>query len=208
MINTRRKFLTTFFASLEANGVRYCILRNYDDLYGDASTDVDMIVSPYSLQRFERCLRESAEHAGFHFVHAARYVNYSYVFWNSIVGFLRVDFETEVRWRFFTVLTPREVLDARRRFAEFFVPHPEHESAVLFVAATWRGLMSDRYRRQLTALYLACEDKESLRCTLVKAFGPVGNALADFQAQAATADFETKLGGRVRWSLMMQSHLD
>lgn len=47
MIVARQNFLTALFADLEANGVRYCILGNYDDLYGNADTDLDLIVSPY-----------------------------------------------------------------------------------------------------------------------------------------------------------------
>ena len=207
MINTRRKFLTAFFTALEANGVRYCILRNYDDLYADISTDVDMIVSPYSLKRFERCLRETADQTGFHFVHAARYVNYSFVFWHPVAKFVRIDFETDLRWRLFTVLSTRAMLDARRRHEEFFIPHPEHESVVIFVAAIWRGYITPRYRAQLAILYRECSDKESLRKVLIRAFGPVGETLAAFQAQAESASFDGKFCNRVRWGLMMQSHL-
>lgn len=207
MIDARREFFTKFFAALEANGVRYCILRNYDNLYADASTDVDMIVSQHSLGRFERCLRESAESSGFHFVHTARYVNYSHVFWHPKAGFVRIDFETEIRWRLFTVLTARQTLDARRRHQEFFIPHPEHESVILFVAAIWRGELSERYRRQLIALYAACTDKRALCRTMVNAFGGVGNILAAFQARAETAPFDAKFCRKVRRHLILRSHL-
>jgi thymidylate kinase len=207
MIPTRREFLTTFFASLEANGVRYCVMRNYDDLYADVSTDVDMLLSSYSLARFERCLHEAAERAGFHFVHSARYVNHSRVFWHPRAGFIRIDFETDVRWRLFTVLNARELLDRRRRRQEFFIPHPEDESAILFVAAIWRGLLSERYRRQLATLHAACPDPSGLRRSLVRAFGPAGQTLADLQAQAITGSFDQKLVQRVRRSLLFQTHL-
>jgi thymidylate kinase len=206
MIPTRQSFLTTFFASLEANGVRYCLLRNYHDLYADADTDVDLMVSEYSLERFERCLRTAAELTGFHFVHSARYVNYSHVFWHPRAGFIRIDFETDVRWRLFTVLSARELLDRRQRHQEFFIPHPEDESVVLFVTALWRGLLSERYRKQLAALYAACPDPASLRQTLGRAFGAAGETLADFQAQAATGRFDRKLVTRVRLSLVFQAH--
>ena len=206
MIETRRKFLTTLFKSLEANGVRYCLLRNYENLYASADTDVDLIVSEYSLDRFENCLRSAAERTDFHFVHSARYVNYSYVFWNQLAGFIRIDFETEVRWRFFTVLSAREVLDRRRRHEEFFVPHPEDESTVLYVAAIWRNLLSERYRKQLATLYASCPDPASLQRALVRAFGDAGRALADFQAQAATETFDLKLAARVRRSLAFRTH--
>jgi thymidylate kinase len=207
MIETRRKFLTAFFAALEANGVRYCVMRNYDDLYANDSTDVDMIVSAYSLDRFRRCLRESADSTGFYFVHAARYVNYSQVFWHPIAGFVRIDFETEVRWRLFTVLTARETLDGRQRHQEFFIPHPEHESVILFVAAIWRGELSERYRRQLILLYSRCPDRESLRRTLADAFGGVGNLLADLQGQVEMRVVDSKFWRRLRWHLVLRSHL-
>jgi thymidylate kinase len=202
MIPSREIFLTTFFASLERNGVRYCVMRNYDNLYGDASTDVDMLLSPYSLERFERCLREAADQAGFQFVHSARYVNYSHVFWHPRAGFIRIDFETQLRWRLFTLLNARELLDRRRRYQEFFIPHPEDESAILFLAALWRGQLSERYRRQLAALHLACQDADGLRRTLKRAFGEAGGALADFQAQAITEPFDQAVVKRVRRSLL------
>src|SRR5439155_358140 len=82
--------------------------------------------------------------------------------------------ETKVRWRLLTVLTAREVLDARRRHQEFFIPHPRHETVILFVAAIWRRALSERYREQLSRLYAACADKEALRGELVEAFGLAG----------------------------------
>ncbi len=206
MTESRRRFLTRLFASLEANGVRYCLLRNYDNLYASADTDVDLIVSEYSLERFELCLREAAAQTDFHFVHSARYVNYSFVFWHSLAGFVRIDFETDVRWRFFTVLNAREILDRRQRYEEFFIPHPEDESAVLYVAAIWRNLLSDRYRKQLAALYGRCPDPQALERKLVGCFGGAGRKLAAFQAQASSATFDRRLARQVRWSLALRTH--
>ena len=128
MSNPRRQFLSRFFGDLEQNGIRYCIQRNYDNLYdNDLATDLDMIVSEYSRGRFEQCLQEAAARTGFRFVHQARYVNYSQVFWHPTAGFVRVDFETDVRWRLFTVLNAREVLDARLRHENFFATYLDSE---------------------------------------------------------------------------------
>ena len=201
----RKRFLTRFFGLLEENGVRYCMMRNYDDLYGNASTDLDMIVSEHSLKCFEQCLQVSAEETDFHFVHAARYVNFSWVFWNPLAGFIRVDYETDVRWRLFTVLNAREVLDRSRRHQEFFIPHPEHEIEILFVAALWRGELTDRYRRHLAKLYASCTDKESLRETLIVAFGQAGHALTDFAETQST--FDRRFFTWLRLSLALRTHL-
>ena len=201
----RKRFLTRFFGLLEENGVRYCMLRNYDDLYGNASTDLDMIVSEHSLKCFEQCLRESAEETDFHFVHAARYVNFSWVFWNPLAGFIRVDYETDIRWRLFTVLTAREVLDRSRRHQEFFIPHPEHEIAILFVAALWRGELTERYSLQLSKLYSACPDKDSLRETLINSFGQAGHALTHFEQMQSM--YDKRFFTWLRLSLALRTHL-
>jgi hypothetical protein len=205
-MNPRQTLLTTLFESLEANGVRFCILRNYENLYTMDDTDVDLLVSPFSLACFERCLREAAARAQFRFVHAARYVNYSYVFWHRGAGFTRIDFETDVRWRLFAVLFAREVLDARLRHGEFFIPDPRHESVILFLTAVWRGTLSSRYRRQLARLYDACPDKARLRETLENAFGATGEALLELQARAATGTFDEAFCGRVRRSIIRNNH--
>jgi thymidylate kinase len=207
MIASRRAFLTGLFAALEANGIPYCLLRNYDDLYAAVHTDVDLLIAEDARAGFELHLRRAAEAAGFRQVHSARYVNYSQVFWHPEAGFLRIDYETEVRWRIFPVLTAAEILARRRRHEEFFVPHPEDESVVLFVAALWRQRVSDRYREQLAALYARCPDPDGLRRHLVHAFGKIGHELAGFQARAGSAPIDRPFFRRMRRSLIIRNHL-
>jgi thymidylate kinase len=202
----RKHFLTTLFDSLEANGVRYCLLRNYDNLYTATTTDVDLLVAPHSLARFKRCLHEAAVKTEYRFVHEARYVNYSNVYWHPGTGFTRIDFETEVRWRVFTLLGARPILDARRKHDSFYIPDPKHESVILFVAALWRGFLSERYRRRLALLYAECPDKAELRQTLCEAFGAVGQALAEFQAQPVAGGFDRALCWRLRRSIYVNSN--
>ncbi len=207
MSNPRRNFLILFFSSLEASGVRYCVMRNYENVYeADSATDLDMIVSEYSRSRFERCLSESAGKTGFRLVHTARYVNYSHVFWHPDSGFVRVDFETDVRWRLVTVLGAREVLDARLRYQEFYIPHPVHESVILYVATIWRGELSPRYRRQLEMLYAAIPDKLCLQKTLIGAFGRAGQALARMQA-GSNEPFDSRFCSWVKFNLIVRPPL-
>jgi thymidylate kinase len=207
MSNVRRHFLNRFFALLDEHGVRYCMLRNYDNLYdGESATDLDMIVSEYSLNWFERSLHKAAAESGFQFVHTARYVNYSHVFWHPAAGFVRVDFETDVRWRLFTVLEAREVLDARLRYQEFYIPHPAHESVIIYIAAIWRNELSERYRARLNVLYAACLDKTALRKTLIGAFGHAGYTLSQMQ-EGANETYDRRFSTWLRLSIIFRSQL-
>jgi len=202
-MNPRQEFLTTLFRDLEANGVRYCVMRNYANLYTAHDTDVDLLVSPHSVECFEQCLRAAAAGAGFRFVHEARYTNYSHVYWHPDAGFTRIDFEEDIRWKLCPVLDARTVLDARIRHEEFYVPAPGHESVILFVAAMWRGELSERYRKQLARLHAACKDRTQLCATLTAAFGGCGSSLAEFQAQVMTRDFDRGWVRRLRRSLVL-----
>src|SRR3954447_11171110 len=152
-MNARKEFLGILFDVLERKAVPYCILRNYKNIYGDLSSDIDLIVEPENLGRLKECVDEAASGSGHFLVHRARYVNFSFVYGHENGRFVRIDVETEVRWRFFPVLSAKAVLGLRRKHEGFYIPHPRHEAVILFVAAIWRGALSDRYRAQLAELY-------------------------------------------------------
>ena len=114
-MNARKEFLTILFDVLEREGVPYCVLRNYSNIYSDLSSDIDLIVEPGNLSRARDCLSEAASHSSHFLVHEARYVNFSFVYGHHNGRFVRIDVETEVRWRFFPVLTAKAVLGLRRK---------------------------------------------------------------------------------------------
>jgi thymidylate kinase len=205
MSDSRKSFLTTLFLSLERSGIRYCVLRNYNAIYEDDSSDVDMIVEPADVARTRECLVEAAAQTHYKLVHRARYVNYSDVLWHDEGGFLRVDIETEVRWRIFTALSANAVINLRRRHREFYVPHPRHESVILFVAAIWRRHISERYRQQLGHLFSQIKKPAELERTFHAAFGSVGVELARYQASGMGTELPDSVWSRARRSMWRNS---
>src|SRR5262249_1598162 len=115
MSMARKAFLSALFKSLELNGVPYCVLRNYEAIYEDTGSDIDLAVEPEDIKRLTQSLEEAGRASGFSFVQRAWYINYSFVYRHETAGFLRIDFETEVRWRIFPVLTAKSVIGLRRR---------------------------------------------------------------------------------------------
>ena len=208
MTNGRRTFLTNVFAQLDRAGLRYCVLRNYQTIYDQGSSDVDMMVEPTDVMRARECLVEVARQTDYKLVHRARYVNYSDVYWHRESGFLRVDIETEVRWRVFTALSANAVLNLRRRHEEFFVPHPRHESVILFVAAIWRHHLSERYRQQLSRLNLELRNPVELERTFRAAFGKIGAELARYQTSGMTTDLPEEIWKKIQRSMLHSSLRD
>jgi thymidylate kinase len=178
MTSARREFLLALFRILHRRRVPYCVLRNYAQIYDDASSDVDLIVEQRNLGRAREALTDAAAESGHRLVHRTRYVNHSFVYWSEVGGFLRVDVDTEIRWRVFPILSAAEIVRHRRKEAEFHIPHPAHEAVVLLSAAVWRGALSDRYRRQLARLRELSGDGAELARAFKAAFGRAGGALA------------------------------
>ena len=182
-MNPRKEFLLTLFRLLEQKAVPYCVLRNYANIYEDNSSDIDLGVEPEQVLRLKDCLAEAARASNHHFVLRTQYINYSYVYWHPKGGFLRIDIETEVRWRIFPILTAKSIVGLRRKEGALYVPHPRHESVILWVSAIWRGHLSERYRSQLTRLYQQLADAKELQRTFNASFGRVGQKLVGFQAR-------------------------
>src|ERR1035441_7377446 len=149
MTSPRKEFLAAMFRTLEQKAIRYCVLRNYQNIYEDASSDVDLLVAPADLRRTEDCLAVVAATSNHRFVQRGRFALHSCIFWHPEGGLLRIDIQREVRWQIFPVLTAQAILELRRKEGLFWIPDPGHESAILLNAAISRGYLSERYRKRL-----------------------------------------------------------
>ena len=63
-MNPRGEFLQAFFRIIELREVPYCILRNYDDVFANTDSDVDLAVEPQQMQPLNECLAEAAATSG------------------------------------------------------------------------------------------------------------------------------------------------
>jgi len=208
MTQPRKEFLTALFRVLDEKRVPYCVLRNYDAIYEEGPSDVDLGIEPEHLLSMKDCLAEAAAATGHHLVLRARYVNVSYVYWHETGGFIRIDMETEIRWRIFPVLSAKAVVGLRRRQDAFYVPHPRHESVILFVAALWRRSISERYRKQLARLHQQLSSPEELRRTFRAVFGRAGEQLAACQARILEDPPGASLWKGARRSIILNSFRD
>lgn len=204
-MNTRAHFLKALFRSLEAGGIAYCVLRNHEGLFQSATTaDVDLLIEENDLAKFSENLQSAASKSGLRFVHHARYVNHSCVFWSSQSNFIRIDFDTEIRWRLFPILSARTILDARQKQDGVYIPHPRHESVVLFSQAMWTGCLEQRYCRRLAQLHDFC-DKGDLRRTYREAFGNQGDSLAELHAHVIDREFTKALCSALKRSVIRKT---
>jgi hypothetical protein len=208
MTSPRKEFLAAMFRTLEQKAIRYCVLRNYQNIYEDASSDVDLLVAPADLRRTEDCLAVVAAASNHRFVQRGRFALHSCIFWHPEGGLLRIDIQREVRWQIFPVLTAQAILELRRKKGLFWIPDPGHESAILFNAAISRGYLSERYRKRLAILSRQVSGQEQLRRLLHSAFGAVGDRLAACQARILEEEPDPDLWKAARRSLARKIFCD
>lgn len=204
-MKTRRAFVEALFQVLEGEEIPYCVLRNFDDVYEDASSDLDVGVEPEQVSHFKRCLNAAAAGTGFCLVHQARYTNYSFVYRHPQGAFVRVDVETEIRWRVFPVLNMAEIIALRRKRGAFYVPDPRHESVILFVAAVWRDSLRERYKKRLGALAREIANDGEPAQIFGACFGRAGRTLEAMQRAAALDSLPTLSWSAVKRSLVFNA---
>jgi hypothetical protein len=204
-VKTRTRFLLALFELLEHSSVPYCVLRNYENVYEDASSDVDIAVEPSHLAAFQQCLDAAAAASGCALIHQARFTNFSFVYRHPEGQFVRVDVETELRWRVFPVLAASSVIELRRKHGAFYIPHPSHESVILLLASVWRGYLKERYRERLAALNAEVADREELIRTLRACFGRIGPVLETAQESVRTTSPPPTLWGSAKRSIVLNA---
>ncbi len=177
-MSTRRALLTDLFRRLDERQLPWCVLRNYTDLLDDATSDVDLLTRPDRVMELLACCEAAARATGQQLVQRTRFVNHSLVFWDGREGFLRIDVDTEKRWRRFHLLTAAQILQRRRRREPFYIPDPAHEAVILLTQALWQNQLSGRYCARLRELDQAVPDKDSLAAVFGEAFGLRENLLA------------------------------
>jgi hypothetical protein len=190
MTTGRAEFLGLVIQKLDASGIAWCCLRNHREMFVDSRSDVDLLVLPEDIPVFESLLEESCRETGTCLAQEASYLNFSHTYLTPSGQWVRIDYESEIRWRIFPVLRARSVLLRRIRREGLWVASAPDEAVVLWIAALFRHSLSDRYRFRLQELAAEMQDSfpEALK-VYREAFGRLGPRLWKIQ-QAFPADID------------------
>lgn len=200
-MSTRRDYLTHLFHLLAARPIPWCVLRNYQDLFTESSSDVDLLTLPAQSPALLACCLEAARATHHQLVQRARFVNETLVFWNGTTGFLRVDIDTEQRWKRFPILPAQEILAARTPQDNFYVPAAAHEVVILLTQALWLGQLTPRYAQRLAELAAQLTPTHPAELAVFRAaFGWRENHLSQLDAP----DFLARLARSVRFQVATQ----
>jgi hypothetical protein len=149
-LNTRREFLERLFALLEERRTAYVVLRNFDSVFDEGTSDVDLLAE--DRDAVFAAGQAAARATGHRLVQSAPFTCQSWVWWNGSTGFVRVDVDTDLRWRWLQGPSTAGILERRVRRGAFYIPAPHDEADALRVKLATRGLLEERYVRRLIEL--------------------------------------------------------
>lgn len=170
--STMARFLRYLLDRLNAEGVPYCVLRNYDGLPEKVGNDIDFLVAPEAIDRFQGVVLHTARESGWTLVkHENRYGYRSYYLSTSrFDGLLHLDVRCPYHWKGITFASDDAILRTRVRRKSFYIPSKGCEAAVSLVKDLLPyGRAKERYLERITRF--SREDADNFCATLSGPFG-------------------------------------
>lgn len=166
--------LPELFRSWTDAGVRFLILRNYENLPADIGNDLDVLVEPAQRELAETLLLSCAERHGYTLVNRVEFSPIAFFFVHGGAReTLHIDLFTSLKWRGFDLLGPAVVLDQRVKSADFFIPHPLHETVLkLLTRLLYGGQVKQAYREDVAEQFENAPEQAS--AILAQALGARG----------------------------------
>lgn len=201
-MSPREALIRAVFAGLEQAEIQFCISRNASAALAEDASDVDLLVEPQNLKRAYEISRTAALTAGCRLVSQTRFANLSLVFWRPGGWFLRIDFETEIRWRIWPVTRLAEILKNTVLVGGIPAAGEAAETAVLVTKTLWAGNTSERYHARLLEL----RKKKSSQAGLLPCF-MVEHALAGRTRALRRVVVFRALVNPSQWAILTQNLL-
>ena len=154
------------FSLLEEEGIEYVVLRNFDAVFAESDSDVDILTR--DAERFYAITAKAAAETGHRPVQQTRFANHSRVYWNGAESFTRIDVDTSLRWRIFPAIDEDGVLARRIRSEHFYSPSPADEIAALRLNMVWHPAGAPKYAARLAELGAEAEPPQRLRGAVIR----------------------------------------
>jgi hypothetical protein len=210
LIQNRNLYLD-FFDYLNAAGMRYAILHDWEALCEGNRSDVDLALALEDLPQFEALL-----HTRYRILNMLHYEVSAYGFVlapkdHDLDSAFVADVITDYRWHGRVFFTDRELLRSRQQWNGFWVLAPRQEFAYLLVKKIYeKGTVPEHQRRRLEKL--ARELGPEAISVVSRLFGEAwGKQLSDWIVQGQWAEVEahvTQLRGSLRRQAAGSGHFN
>lgn len=172
------KIINTLFLYLDKENISYCVLRNYELLPKEnIGNDIDIQIDGKAITKFQSILSKLCDELNIKIIKKSkRYVLYNYVLIYEDLQVLQLDVHYRgEEYRGVSYLTNKQLLLARKKFRNFFIPCDEHEAIIsLFSSLLYGGFIKEKYKLKIKKTF---ENKEPEVKAIIR--GYMGEMLAN-----------------------------
>ena len=160
-MNKMADFLTHLFDVWNTNGIRYLILRNYEELPEFTDNDIDILLAPDQRASAEVLLVQAASEKGWHLHNVGEFACRAlWLFNQKTLEQVHIDLMCGIRWHTFQFADYGRMLERRVPFKNFYIPTPEDESAVsLLTRLVYGGYVKEKYKEGIRRSALGGKDE-------------------------------------------------
>ena len=150
------EFVSSLFAEFNKQKIRYCVLRNYDDLPGAVGNDIDMWVRTTQALDFRGILFSVAKELNWELIRYLPWVNYKggryfFIKQNERHVVVHIDVFNYLSWKGLSYID--ESVIAGRLLLHpngFFIPSPGVEASILLLKTLFfEGKVLEKYRQRI-----------------------------------------------------------
>ena len=202
-------FILRLLRQFEDVGIRYCVLRSYEQLPDEHGNDLDILVAEKDLPMARSGVMDVSRDLGWHKVAEVRRFGYNGLYFCSpdrAERWLLVDLFTETHWRGLSYTSKEKILEERVRFKDFHVAGPGAEAALLVVKELlpWGKVKSKNMARDRIQ-YCAVKDEHGFLECLRPAFGKRTGTLLLRASKVGDWDSIESRVNRLRRALLIRS---
>ena len=159
-------FLTHLFDAWNSMGIRYLVLRNYDELPEYTGNDIDILLCPEQLHEAQSVIIEVVHQSGWSIHNIGEFSCKAFYVYNpKSLEQVHLDLMCGDKWYSFFFVDHELLLNSRRPYKNFYIPELVHEAAVnLMTRLLYGGYVKDKYRKGIRKS--ATDFKEKLIITL------------------------------------------
>lgn len=175
----KEKIIIELFEKLNFENVKYCILRNYENLPWNSGNDIDILIDTYFEHDIYVYLKDFTKNIGWEVLRVwnrnnmQTFILYSY---NEDFEILKLDIWTKLSWRNVRWIDERYILENCENYGLFKIPNNGAEGAILLIKESFgKGKIPNKYKDRIQKLLIA--SKSEFVESLYSSFGENTNLI-------------------------------
>ena len=170
-----KDYLNWLFNELNCKNIRYCVLRNYENLPEYVRSDVDFLINKKQLKDCMKILKDMKDVFTIDYIHLIKH-QYGKIFIlykftsNKKLFRLIIDFSFNFEWYGAKFLKADEILRYRNRYKNFYIPDKIHEAIMCWLKPLiYMGIVKSKYARK--AFIISQENSNEFKKCMRKILG-------------------------------------